>query len=119
MSAKNQQRCLNLPRDIQVSQFFFQKPPTPYRYWETIVAFKWQKQGSLSSFRPLTERDQHKIVWKFPREQLKERPTNDTTANPPLFSLVNTFKWTELHKIEEAEKASWEETNIWFGKKDK
>ncbi len=28
---------------------FFHKAPTLYRYWETIIDFKWQKQGSLSS----------------------------------------------------------------------
>jgi hypothetical protein len=48
-------------------------------------------RNRVRSFRPLQdgashERRQRKFVWKFPREQPIE-----TTANPPLFSLVNTF----------------------------
>ncbi len=53
---------------------FFHKPPTLYCYWETIIAFKWQKQGSRIRFKPLTGWGQHTFVWKFPREQLKARP---------------------------------------------
>ncbi len=47
------------------------------RYWETVLDFKWQKLGSQSTFRPLTGWGLHRFFWKF---------------NPPLFSLVNTFK---------------------------
>jgi hypothetical protein len=34
---------------------FFHKAPTLYRYWETIIDFKLQKQGSLSSSIGLPE----------------------------------------------------------------
>jgi hypothetical protein len=30
------------------------RSPTLCRYWKTMIDFKWQKQGSQSSFRPLT-----------------------------------------------------------------
>ncbi len=61
-----------------------------FRNWETIFYFKWQKQGSLSSFRPLTGWVMHWFVWKPPFEQLtvKGDLSNATTFsfNPPLFS---------------------------------
>jgi hypothetical protein len=65
--AKNQQQCLNSPRGMQVS-WIFNKPPTLYRYWETFFLFKWQKQGSLSRFRPLTGWGLHRFGWKSQRE---------------------------------------------------
>ncbi len=40
-------------------------------YWETIVDFKWQKQGLLSSLRSLKGWGLNRFVWKFQREQLK------------------------------------------------
>ena len=43
----------------------FHKAPTPNLYWETIIDFKWQKQGSLSSFRPPTGRGLNRFAWKF------------------------------------------------------
>ncbi len=52
---------------------FFHHPPTLYRR-VTITYFKWQKQGSLRSFRPLTGWGLHKFFWKFQREELKARP---------------------------------------------
>jgi hypothetical protein len=67
--------------------------PKLYRYWETIIDFKWQKQGSLSSFGPFTWWGLHWFVWKPQREQLKGDLSNATIFNPSLFSLVNTFKW--------------------------
>ncbi len=53
---------------------FFNKPPTLYRYWEPIIYFKLQKQGSLSSFRPLTGWGLHRFLWKSQREYIKGRP---------------------------------------------
>ncbi len=40
-------------------------------YFKAIIDFKWQKQGSLSSFRPLTGWGLHRFVWKLQRELLK------------------------------------------------
>jgi hypothetical protein len=75
---------------------FFHKPPTLtlYRYWKTIIDFKWQKQGSRSSFRPLTGCGLQctNCFENFREISLKRDLSNDTTANPPLFSWVNPFK---------------------------
>ncbi len=49
---------------------FFNKPPTLYRYWETIIYFKWQKQDMLSSFRPLAGWGLQRFGWKSLREYL-------------------------------------------------
>ncbi len=50
------------------------RSPTLCRYWETIIDFKWQKQGLLSS-----------------EKSLKRDQSSNTKFNPHLFSLVNTF----------------------------
>ncbi len=34
-------------------------------YWETIIDLKWQKQGLLSSFKPLTRWGLQRFFWKF------------------------------------------------------
>jgi len=71
---------------------FFHKAPTLYRYWETIIVFKWQKQGSLRSLMPLTGWGLHQFYWKFPREQLKARPIECYHFQPASFLIGHTFK---------------------------
>ncbi len=44
------------------------RSPTLCRYFKAIIDFKWQKQGSLRSFRPLTGWGLHRFVSKFQRE---------------------------------------------------
>jgi hypothetical protein len=41
---------------------------------------------------PLTGWGLHNMFENFSENGLKEDLSNDTTDNPPLFSLVNTFK---------------------------
>ncbi len=54
------------------------------RYLQTIIDLKWQKQGSLSCFRPLRGCGLYQFVWKSQREQLKGRPIECyySTSNP-------------------------------------
>ncbi len=42
------------------------RSPTLFCYLETIIDFKWQKQGSLSSFGPLRGWGMYRFVWKSP-----------------------------------------------------
>ncbi len=42
--------------------------PTLCRYLQTIIDFKWEKHGSLSSFRPPTGWRLHRFVWKAQRD---------------------------------------------------
>jgi hypothetical protein len=57
------------------------------------IDFKWQKQDSLSSFRPLTGWGACTNFFEnFRESSLKRDLSNDTTVSPPPFSLVNTFK---------------------------
>ncbi len=79
---------------------FFNKPPTLYRYWETIIYFKWQKQGSLSSFGLLQDGACTDLVENLSVNSLKGDLSNNTTRNPPQFSLVNTFNPIDI-KISE------------------
>ncbi len=74
--------------------WFFHHPPTRYRYLETITYFKKEKQGSLRSFRPLTRMDGActDLYENLSVNSFKGDLSNATTFNPPLFSLVNTFK---------------------------
>ncbi len=66
---------------------FFHKPPTLYRYWQKIIDFKWQKQGSLSNFRPLTGWGLHWFAWKSQRELLKGRPIKCYHFQPTSFRI--------------------------------
>jgi hypothetical protein len=68
------------------------RSPTLCRYKYTINYFKWQKQGSLSSFRSLTGWGLHRFVWNLSENSLKGGLSNNNIVNTPLFSLVNTFK---------------------------
>ncbi len=67
------------------------QPDTVWRYWETIIDFKWQKQSSLSSLGlsqdgVCTDSSENVSVKSLERDQ-----SNDIKFNPPLFLLVNTF----------------------------
>jgi hypothetical protein len=66
------------------------------RYWETIIYFKWQTQGSLGSFRPLTGWGLHRFFWNFQREELKARP--NTKFNPPLIYRYTVKKGLPIFK---------------------
>ncbi len=61
------------------------RSPTLCRYWETITYFKWHKQGSLSSFRPLTGWVLHRFFWKSQRGQLKGIPIECYQIQPTSF----------------------------------
>ncbi len=82
---------------------FFHKPPTLYCYWETIIAFKWQKQGSRSSFRPLTGWGQNKFLENFRENSLKRRIIPLTTRlfshwSIPLRIELRLLIWSFLHR---------------------
>jgi hypothetical protein len=49
-------------------------------------------ETSLSSFRPLTRWELNRLFENFSVNSLKWNLSNNITVNPPLFSLVNTFK---------------------------
>ncbi len=73
---------------------FFHKPPTIYRYHycgKQLLLSNDRNRVRGAVFSLSQDGEQHKFVLKFPQEQLKARPI-DTTANPPFFSVVNTFK---------------------------
>ncbi len=61
------------------------RSPTLCRYWKTIIVCKWLKQGSRSSFRPLTGWGLHQFVWKFRQAQLKARPIECYHCQPASF----------------------------------
>ncbi len=65
---------------------FFHEPPMLYCHWETIIDFKWQKQGLLWSFRSLTGWGLYWFVWKYQREQLKGRTYQTLPLSIHLFS---------------------------------
>ncbi len=89
---------MNLPRGKFPG--FFNKPLTLYRYWETIFYFKWQKQSSLSSFIGLLQDGACTILFaNLSVNRLKGDLSNDTTFNPPLFSLVYTFNYISHDKF--------------------
>ncbi len=71
---------------------FFHKPPTLYRYWEPIIYLKWQKQGSLSSFRPFTGWGLHRFLWKSHREYLKGSPIECYHFQPTSFLIGRYLK---------------------------
>ncbi len=54
--------------------------------WKTIIDFKWQKQVSLSSFRPPKDR-----VCKYSFANFSVKSLKRDQSYPPFFSLVNTF----------------------------
>ncbi len=85
---------------------FFHKPRTLYRYWETIIDFKWQKQGSLSNSKPLTGLGLHQFVWKFPRDQLKARSIEWYHCQPAR-PLVNTFNLQCIEYLRIHRKPLW------------
>ncbi len=66
--------------------------PTLFRYLQTIIDFKWQKQDSLSSFRPLTGWGLHRFVWKFQREQLKGKHLEWYFSQPTSY-LIGQYLW--------------------------
>jgi hypothetical protein len=75
---------------------FYNKPPTLYRYWGPIIYFKWQEQGSQSSFRPLTGWGLHRFLWKSQWEYLKGRPIECYHFQPTFFShwsIPLNLKW--------------------------
>ncbi len=57
------------------------------------------KQSSLNSFRPLKEWGLHRFLKNLSKNILKADQSNNTKFNPPLFSLVNTFKKVYLRLI--------------------
>ena len=68
------------------------RSPTLCRYLQTIIDFKWQKHGrwvvlGLPQAGACTD-----LFENFSEISLKGDLSNATTFNPPLFSLVNTFK---------------------------
>ncbi len=91
----------------------FHKPPTLYRYWEPSIYFKWQKQGSLSSFRPITGWGLHRIPWKSQREYLKGRPIECYHFSTHLFSHWSTplrrhyLKTLQLEILNKFTKRRW------------
>ncbi len=68
------------------------RSPTLCRYLQTIIECKWHKQGSLSSFKPPTGWGLHRFLENLSENSLKGDLSNATTFNPPLFSLVDTYK---------------------------
>ncbi len=89
---------------MQVSRIFFIKlQRDAVSLLGKYYCFQWQKQVSLSSYRPTTGRGLHRFVWKSQREWLKGRPIECYHFNPPLFSLVNTFKLVMLKVFKKIE----------------
>ncbi len=76
------------------------RSPTLCRYWETIVDFKWQKQGSLSSFRPLSGWGLHRFVWKISAWKAERETYRMIPLSTHLFSHwskpLNCFKMFKL-----------------------
>jgi hypothetical protein len=72
---------------------FFHQSPILYRYWEQLLLsndrnrFRWVVLG-LSQDGAGTN-----LFENFRENSLKRGLSNDTTVNPPRFSLVNTFKY--------------------------
>ncbi len=58
---------------------------------QTIIDFKWQKQGSLSFFGLSEDGTSADLFENLSVYSLKGDLSNATTSNPPFFSLVNTF----------------------------
>ncbi len=65
------------------------------RYWcrvlQRFIDFKWQKQGSLSSFRSFKRLGYTALFENHNVKSLKLDISSDTTFNPPLFSMIDTF----------------------------
>ncbi len=79
---------------------FFHHPPMLYRYWETINAFKWVRWEVLGLLQDGAFTD---LFENLSVNSLKGDLSNATTFNPPLFSMVNTFKtavWRTFLKLE-------------------
>jgi hypothetical protein len=79
---------------------FFHEAPMLYRYLETIIDINGHKQGSLSSFRFSQDGVCTDSFENLSANILKGDQSNDTKFNPPLFSLVNTFKGEGWLKIQ-------------------
>jgi hypothetical protein len=71
------------------------RSPTLCRYLKLIIDFKWQKHGSLRSLGLLQDGACTELFENFRENSLKGDLSNDIFVNPPLFSLVNTFKKVE------------------------
>ncbi len=71
---------------------FFHKTPTLYRYWETIIYFKWQNRVRWVVLGLLQDGAFTDLVENLSVNSLKGDLSNATTFNPPLFPLDNTFK---------------------------
>jgi hypothetical protein len=71
----------------------FNKPPTLHRYWEPIIYFNRQNRVRCVVLGLLQDGACTVFFENLRENTLKGDLSNATTFKPPLFSLVDTFKY--------------------------